>query len=283
MATVTKAGGVDIFRAIEVKRPAVDPLGSSVLDHYPAVESTSFGLRNDEGLWVSYDSIVPETPIPFADFCAGVFTPIFHNGTWITAETFAVQLGAECMNVGLDHDDMVEEVKRVFDSNAGSAVEQYLLAHRFTAGDVVEVTGAGTPVSLQAAVAFLEGYMAMHYVGKPTIHLPRMSASLLGLRVKWIDGKAYTPSGCRIVCGGGYDTSAEFTGAYPIFATGEVYTEKATDVDVSTYVIPGDGTSGMDNIFQTAAERLYRVAVQGPVAKVNVEATGSTFTDGVAS
>ena len=81
--------------------------------------------------------------------------------------------------------------------------------------------------------------------------------------------------------GGGYDEGEDLsTGTWDMYATGEVYIEQSEEINVQTYVVPGDGSgtgsdeNGIsDNTSLALAERMYRVAVDCFVAK----ATGTVW------
>ena len=271
----------------EVTRPVPDPLKSSVMDHATVgPDVASFGLRNNEGLWPSYnclDTLVP-TPICPDPLLAesGGFKQFATIG-WMPAFEFAVYGAVQCSPVGLDMTDQKSEVERVFSLNEGKGVEQGLLLNRFVA------TGSGDPVqwdapvdlsaagmSLLGALAALEGYAAATYAGVPTIHMPRAAALMLsGLgAITWTNGIATTKTGAMVAAGGGYDSTAVPTGSYDLYATGEVYVERSEGVNIQTYVLPGDGSgvgsgeNGLaDNTVISLAERMYRVAVDCFVAK----------------
>ena len=61
-----------IVKETGVARPEPDALTSSVLDHATIKEVTSFGLRNNDGLWPSYNCLdttipTPMCPVPVAE------------------------------------------------------------------------------------------------------------------------------------------------------------------------------------------------------------------------
>jgi hypothetical protein len=90
------------------------------------------------------------------------------------------------------------------------------------------------------------------------------------------DGKFFTKAGSKVAAGGGYDdTDSSISGTMEFYVTGEVYVEKSGLVDLSQYVIPGDGSglgsgeNGLaDNTVIALAERMYRVGVDCLVANV---------------
>lgn len=270
---------VKIIKETGVNRPDTTPLGSSVLDHATVVETASFGLRNNEGLWPSYnclDTLVPTSicPDPLA-------WKTFGFAEWMPGLEFAIYGGAQCKAVGLDKEDQKSEVARVFGLNEGKGVEQVLLFNRFVASDSdapiqwdapTDLTPA-VAISLQTALALLEGYAAAVYAGVPTIHMPRAAASLLNERIVWVDGKAYTRSGSKVAIGGGYDSLTP-DGTWDMYATGEVYVERSEEVSVQTYELTGTGEDGSDglspfesNTVLALTERMFRVAVDCFVAK----------------
>lgn len=282
---------VRIVKGAEVTRPTTTPLGSSVLDHATIQENASFGLRNNAGLWPSYnclDTLVPTTlcPSPLQDT-----TKSFGSAVWVPGFEFAVYGAVQCRTVGLDRQDMASEIARVFALNEGKGVEQVLLYNRFVATDSDAEIAWGDPVDLSSAnmtllgaLAALVGYSAAVYAGQPTIHMPRSAAVILSAlgAIKDEGGILYTKTGAKIAAGGGYDDTAALSGTFDLYATGEVYVERSEKVEVTdVHVLPGDGSgigSGenglMDNTVIGLAERLYRVGVDCFVAK----ATGTVWT-----
>ena len=277
---------VKITTETPATRPVPDPLTSSVLDHALAAgnvkENAEFGLRNNEGLWPSYncmDTLIPTPICPDPEF-----TKTFSHAEWVPGLEFAVHGGAQCKAVGLDKADMASEINRVFGLNEGKGIEMVLLFNRFVATDSdvfpawaapVDLTPVSGPTGLLAlpvALALLEGYAAQNYAGKPTIHMPRAAATMLGERIVWKGDLAFTRNGSKVAMGGGYDTS-EADGTWDLYATGEVYIERSEQVDVSTFVIPGDGTDAAigDNSVLSLTERMYRVAVDCFVAKATAK------------
>lgn len=272
---------IKIVRGSDVRRPVTTPLESSVLDHAVVLVNDNFGLTNDAGLWPSYSCLDTLVPTPICPDPLDVEFKTFSKAEWQPSFTFAVHGAVQCSAVGLDAADQQSEVARVFELNEGRGVETALLLNRFVAhgsGGVVwdapvDVTPSAA-VSLPIALAILEGYAAIHYAGVPTIHMPRAAASLLGDRIVWRDGKAFTRSGSKVACGGGYD-SDPVDGTWDLYATGEVYVERSSIVRVSTQVLPGDGSglgsdeNGLaDNTVVALVERMYRVAVDCFAAKV---------------
>lgn len=277
---------VTIIKGSEITRPDTTPLGSSILDHATVATVKSFGLRNNEGLWNSYNCLDTLVPTPICPDPTAAKT--FGFSEWMPGFEFAVHGGVQCGAVGLDVEDQKAEVARVFELNEGKGIEQALLLNRFVATDSdapvqweapvdVTVTGPTGLLSLSANLAALIGYAAQHYAGQPTIHMPRAAAELLGDRIIWKDGLAYTRTGAKIATGGGYDGS-NADGSWDLFATGEVYVEKSDLIRQQSYVIPGDGSgvgsdeNGLaDNTVVTLVERMYRVGIDCFVAKATAE------------
>lgn len=276
----------------EVTRPTTVPLKSSILDHVKAAGNLNedmdhFGLRNNEGLWPSYNCLDLFTPTPICPDPnldeAGEYKE-FNTAPWVPSFEFAVVGGVQCNLVGLDNADQKAEVGRVFGLSEGKGIERALKANRFVArtpdaktpanlrnqgewDDAEDVT-PDSPVNLKQAIAILEGIAAARYVGIPTIHMPRAAVSMISDMVQWRDdGLAYTPAGSKIAVGGGYDDEAMLlSGEWDLYASGEVYIERAPLVHLQQPVIPGDGSSAatnglVDNTMVTLAERQYRVAI----------------------
>lgn len=270
----------------DITRPATTPLTSSILDHATNADIAKFGLRNNEGLWPSYnclDTLVPTATCP--DPTVGFKT--FGFGEWVPAFQFAVHGGVQCKIIGLDRADMEAEVRRVFALNEGKGVEQALLWNRFIASDSDSPVQWDDPVDLTpsldvspaVALALLEGYAARIYAGLPTIHMPRSVASLLGDRIVWKGDKAYTRLGSKVAMGGGYDAD-QFDGTWDIFATGEVYVERGERLAFNSFTIPGDGSgtgsdeNGLDdNTAIALVERQFRVGVDCFAARVTATAS----------
>lgn len=280
---------VRITQGAEVSRPTPDRLTSSVLDHATVVEKSDFGLRNNDGIWPSYNCIDMLVPTPICPDPVAVKT--FSKAEWVPGFEFAVHGAVQCSAVGLDTEDQKSEVSRVFGLAEGKGVEQALLLNRFVATDAEQPVQWEAPVDLTpgaaitptVALALLEGYAAAHYAGLPTIHMPRAAATVLSSQglIVWTGDKAFTKSGSKVAIGGGYDDPSEDPdGTWDMFATGEVYVERSETVNVNSIVIPGDGSgtgSGQnglaDNTVIGLAERMYRVAVDCFVAK----ATATVF------
>lgn len=294
------------IRGTEVKRPEPARLTSSVLDHARdqgnvTEVSGGFGYVNNAGVYVSYnclDLLTPTAicPDPLVEETGELKE--FDTATWQPGFTFAVYGGVQCRAIGLDVADQSAEVKRVFELSQGKGVERALAGTRFVqqdgpgSGDAAnpydgewddpeDLTPTGT-VSLQVALALLEGDAANHYNGLPTIHMPRAAATILetsGLIV-WNGDLAFTKNGSRVAIGGGYDDPAMLaTGLWSMYATGDVSIQMSKAVEVKDYpVLPGMTTGGSDEVLiengvVSLAERMFRVAVDCYVAK----ATGKVF------
>jgi hypothetical protein len=278
-------------RGSEVTRPTPEPVTSSVLDHaaaagnvvtIPATEG--FGLRNDEGLWPSYnclDLLTPTATCPNPT----VGEKTFKRAEWQPGFVFAVYGGVECSAIGLDVADQKAETQRVFEASEGKGVEQALLYTRFAASesgddfpweDVPDLTPT-TGIPLTVALALLEGDAAANYVGLPTIHMPRAAATVLEVSglIVWNGDLAFTKNGSKVAIGGGYDDPTMLaSGQWTMYATGEVYVEKSEQVKQNVYVIPGEvdpsseGNLLTENAHISFAERMYRVAIDCYAAQV---------------
>lgn len=267
---------VNIIRGTEINAPAIEPIKSSILDHATVVETASFGHRNNEGLWLSYNAL--DTQVPLPDYCepevdpddpdydpdAEPFQKTFASASWISGAEFSVHGGVTCKAIGLDRPLQESEVKRVFAATEGRGVERGLLASvlRPDAEDVTPTTAA----SLSVALAALEGRAAATYAGLPTIHMSRAAATLLGAdKIVWVGDKAYTRLGSKVAIGGGYDTDEDLTGTFDLYATGEVFIEKSDMVDISTF-------DTLTNDVLTLVERMYRVGIDSIIYKASGKA-----------
>lgn len=278
-----------IIRGAEVNRPEPDALTSSVLDHSTVVEKSDFGLRNNEGLWPSYNCLDLLVPTPICPEPLQTTAKIFTTAGWVPGFEFAVYGGVQCSAVGLDKADQKSEVARVFGRSEGKGVEQALLLNRFVANvqGSADPDGAaywaapdalGTAPSLLAALGILEGYAAAHYAGVPTLHLPRAVITMGFGQGALVErgGKFFTKAGSKVVAGGGYDdTTGAQGGTMDFYVTGEVYVERSEEINVQAYVVPGDGSgigsdqNGLsDNTVISLAERMYRVGIDCLLAKV---------------
>lgn len=267
-----------------ITRPSTTRPRSSVLDHATVRDITNgFGLRNDDGLWVSYNCVGTATPTPICPDPLGVedYFKEFATADWIPGYTFAMYAGVQCQTVGLDRADMESELRRVYEEIEGKGVERSLLDNRFVAatgsdapwGAPTDLNSTGVEITPATALALVEGYAAANYAGVPTIHMPRAAASFLNERLVWEGDKAFTRLGSKVAVGGGYDedpTAIE----WDIYATGEVYVERSTKIELTEVVRPGDGSgmgsdqNGLEpNTTISLAERMYRVAVDCFVVK----------------
>lgn len=285
-----------IIRNSEITRPTTTPIKSSVLDHATVETVEEFGLRNNMGLWPSYnclDTLVPTAmcPDPLLGDSGGFKQ--FSTGGWNPGFEFGLQGAIQCSPVGLDKADFESELGRVFELNEGKGVEQGLLLNRFVA-QVVDSDEVGlipewdapvdlTPacaVSAGVALALLEGYARSIYAGVPTLHIPAAVGSLLNERLIWVGDKAFTRLGSKVAMGGGYDDPTMLaTGEWDLYATGEVFVERSSTVNVTQFVRPADGSgvgseeNGLaDNTIVALVERMFRVGVDCFVAKATATA-----------
>lgn len=291
-----------IIRNTDVSRPTTTPLKSSILDHARAAGNFKggidhFGLRNNAGMWPSYNCLDLLTPTPLCPDPSldesGEFKS-FDAVSWTPAFEFAVHGGVQCKMVGLDKADQKAEVDRVFGLSEGKGIERALRDNRFVARvapaeNPTNLRGLGEwsapdeitpeqPVNLKQAIALLEGVAAARYVGIPTIHMPRAAVSMISDMVQWRDDDlAYTPAGSKIAVGGGYDDEAMLlSGVWDLWVSGEVYIEATDTSSHQTPVLPGDGSGAgagqnglVDNTMITLVERTYRVAVDCFVAHIS--------------
>ncbi len=280
-----------IIRGDEILRPATAPIKSSILDHATVETVEEFGLRNNSGLWVSYnclDTLVPTPICPDPLLAESGDFKQFSRGGWVPGFEFAVHGAVQCSAVGLDTEDFNSELSRIFEANEGKGVEQALLLNRFVELALESDDPPNSPswdapvdltptcaVSAPVALALLEGYARSVYAGVPTLHIPAAVGSLLNERLIWVGDEAFTRLGSKVAMGGGYDDQSLLeTGTWDLYATGEVFVEKSTDITINQIVRPGDGSgvgsdeNGLaDNTVVALVEKMFRVGVDCFVAK----------------
>jgi hypothetical protein len=295
---------IEMVRGIEITRPTTTPLKSSVLDHARAAgnlddvpEDTGFGFVNSNGLWISYNQLETLTPVascpePLLSETGGFKT--FDTADWVPSMEFNVYGGVQCKTVGLDREDQHRELERVFTLNEGRGVEEALLGNRFIAqatdpdNPLAGSWGAPTDispssdVSARVAIGLLEGWFARHYAGVPTLHMPRALGTILGSDIiEWRGDLAFTRMGSKVAFGGGYDEEIP-DGTMDIYATGEVFVQRSATVSIKAIQLDtasrvGQLDTGLaPNTAISLVERMFRVAVDGPVAKATATVTGVT-------
>lgn len=257
--------------------PEVIPLEGTLLD--TATVKDGIAWLDGLDLWQSYAAMKFGQA---ALFCASNSKDLTGNSAaWVSGFRFAAYGGVTCKSVGLDMADEETQVRTVFERGESTAVERALMEVRFraAAGDntgrwatPTDITPSGGAVSPKVGVALLEGYFGSVYTGAPTIHMPRVIASiLLGQTGATLDGKLIQSKlGSKIVAGAGYDYpntgpggSNAPTGEKWLYATGGVYIGRG----------PAEVRQAFDqstNDVIMLAERGYIVAVDGPVAAVRV-------------
>lgn len=284
-----------MIEGTKVSRPEPEALTSTILDHATVVDNVEkFGYRNNEGLWPSYNCLDLLVPTPMCpDAVADADFKDFKVAGWVPGFQFAVHGGVQCGAMGLDTADQKAEVERVFARSEAKGVEMALLLNRFVANDgpgsddpfspydasweaPVDLSAAG--MTLTGAIAALESYAAAVYAGAPTLHMPRgavLAAFGAGL-ITERGGKFYTKTGAKVAAGGGYDDpdAVPASGVFDIYATGEVYVERAKRLVFQEYTMPGDGSgtgsgeNGLaDNTVIALVERAFRVGIDCFAAK----------------
>lgn len=152
-----------------------------------------------------------------------------------------------------------ERARKALEAGEGFAVERYLWDNVFdTNVDLTPVPGTG--VSVKAAIGLIEEYMGQQYMGCPMLHVGRFGTAHLDSNYD----EQKTENGSPVANGAGYRRGFPANPAFPAFwivATGQVTiwrTEAAFNV----------GREPHSNTTTALAERLYDIAVQGPVAAV---------------
>lgn len=298
----------EMIEGTEITRPTPAPLISTILDHATVVENPAkFGLRNNEGLWPSYNCLDLLVPTPTCAKPVAEFEfKNFKVAGWVPGFEFGVHGGVQCSAIGLDEADQKAEVERVFTRSEGKGVEMALLLNRFVdnsegpgSDDVtnpyasqwdapVDLSAAG--MTLVGAMAALESYAAAVYAGVPTFHMPRgavLAAFGQGL-ITESGGKFYTKTGAKVAAGGGYDDPDQSDySTYDIFITGEVYVERSKRLSFQNRTLPGDGSgtgsdqNGLaDNTVIALVERMFRVGIDCFSAKATGSVSGASSSGG---
>lgn len=257
--------------------PRVSPLEGTLLQTATVEDGVSWLDGLD--LWQSYAEMSFGQA---ALFCASNSKDLDNNSAqWVSGFRFAAYGGVTCKAVGLDMPVQEAAIREVFLRGESAAVERALMDVRFqaAAGDnagrwdtPTDITPGAGAVRPAVGVALLEGYMGSVYTGAPTIHMPRVIASLLlGQTGATLDGTSImTKLGSKIVAGVGYDYpntgpggADAPTGEKWLYGSGEVYIGRGP-VEVR------QAFTQSNNDVVVLAERAYIVAVDGPVAAVRV-------------
>ncbi len=260
--------------------PAVQPLEGTLLD--AAVVQDGIEWLDGADLWESYAGMKFGQA---ALFCAPNSKDLDNNSAdWVSGFRFAAYGGVTCKAVGLDMADQEAQVRTVFERGESTAVERALMETRFrpAAGanvgrwePTVDITPASGAVKPGLGVALLEGFYASLYTGSPTIHMPRVIASLLlGVDGASMDGGVIeTKLGSKIAAGVGYDFPntgpdgvAAPVGERWVYATGAVYIGRGETTIQQSF-------EQLNNDVVVLGERAYVVAVDGPVVALRVTVT----------
>jgi hypothetical protein len=261
----------------QISAPTVEAIKGTLLD--AATVSDGIEWATEEAVFDTYNCMSFEAA---AEFCAPSPKTFDQEAGWNDGFRFAAYGGVSCRTVGLDQDEMLRRVEDVFRRGESTAVERAFMENRFRVSDPAglwpaptDITPASGPVSAKAGVALLEGYSGSVYVGAPTIHIPRSTASLLlGDQIVLADGSTIrTRLGSKIAAGVGYDfPNTGPTGAEPaagekwLYATGEVVVRRGP-------AIVRQVMSHNDNEVQVLAERMYIGAADCFAAAVRVTLT----------
>ena len=246
--------------------PTVTPLRGTLLD--AASVSDNFKWLDGNDLFESYNCMKFQSS---ADFCAPNSKTFNNVAGWVDGIRFAAYGGVTCKAIGLDQSKMKSEVERVFNNGESTAVERALMSTRFVADtettprwDAPVDVNTGGAVAPAVALALLEGYAADHYVGTPTLHIPRVIASLLARNktLEWDGDVLRTQMGSKIAAGAGYDYpntgptgAAAAAGEKWLYATGEV--------------VVGRGPASVLQAMDTGTNDVFVLGERGYIAAVD--------------
>lgn len=257
--------------------PPVIPLEGTLLDAAEVKDGISW--LNGEDLWESFAAMkFGQAPV----FCGDNDKDLDENSAlWVSGFVFGAYGGVTCKAPGMDMASQEASIREVFTRGESTAVERALMDIRFkaAAGDnagrwdtPTDITPAAGAVKPAVGVGLLEGYFSSVYTGAPTIHMPRVIASLLlGVDGATLEGKTIrTKLGSKIAAGAGYDypnTSpagvAAAAGERWVYASGGVVVLRGP-VEVR------QSFEQSNNDVVVLAERAYVVAVDGPVVALRV-------------
>lgn len=268
-----------IIREKFIAAPQITAAPGGVLTHATVIENDAIGWRDERGVfpsWNCLDTLVPTT------ICPGN-VPVekgFDQAEWVPGFNFSVYGGVNCRLVGYDRAEAYENLRRVFLVNESKGVERALMETRFQPSPsgqpnswngATDITPVGGPVSPSVGLAMLEDYAGYAYAGVPTIHAPRIVASLLAQDSLEREGdRFHTKLGSKFVNGAGYSPSlgpggvSPGTGEFWLYATGEIVVERGEIFQRDTQDLPYNEDYAL-------VERTYRVVVDCFVAAVRVE------------
>jgi hypothetical protein len=218
--------------------PTTTPVKGSILDAATVKEGIEW--LDGADLFETFNCLSFDAS---ADFCVPNTLVLDGARTWVDGLRFAAYGGTLCKAVGNDMARARSEVERVFRDGEYRAVEQALVdifsgVGSFSPAD--DLTPSGGAVLPLEAVAVLESYAAANYVGTPTLHMPRLVASLLAgpKHIEFEGNTLRTALGSKVAAGGGYDMAgtdfeggAITAGESWIVATGETLLLRG-DLDV---------------------------------------------------
>lgn len=252
-----------------LQAPVPDPLSGTLLDSVEVSE----GRVETVGLYTTLNCMtVPET----ADICAAVNTLAWNAPKTVDGIRFVADIGVACQGF-VNWDTLQPEFARAVDLRESAAVEQNLLALRFTGTQggaaATDITPAGGAVDAKVGIALLEGDAARKYVGLATIHSPRTVASLINATgsISKTGNRWYSSLGTKFIAGAGYDSNLGPTGAAPaagemwVYATGEVRVHRMRRVELDPIL---DRSS---NITYLRSQRPYMVDVDCYLSAVRVK------------
>jgi hypothetical protein len=259
--------------------PTITPPLGTLLD--AATVSDEFAWNEGNDLFESYNCLQFGAE---AVFCAPNTITLAEGIGWQDGIKFAAYGGIRCKAVGMDIEQAKAEVRAAFETGESTAVERALMSDRFIADTVplgsrwaapTDITPAAGAVKPGVGIALLEGHASSQYVGMPTLHIPRVIASL----VLGVDGAEFSGSvlqtklGSKVAAGAGYDFpntgptgAAAPTGEKWLYATGEVAVQRGD-------VILQDTFNQSNNEVVILAERPYVASVDCYAAAVRVQVT----------
>lgn len=226
-----------IVRPRYIEPDKIEPIAGTLLD-LAKIEETLEWLHEGAALFESYNCIPMEG---IADWCGPNSKEFDYQGSWVDGDRFAVYGGVTCNAIGGEWEGIQTKAEAAWRSREHIGVEVAAMTHLAVHPDTEDLTPAGGPVSPKTALALLEGHAARFYAGVPTIHTPRLVASLLSQdKTIELEGRRLKSAlGSKLAAGGGYDypnlgTDGEEAeaGTKWLYGSGEVVLARTPEIRV---------------------------------------------------
>lgn len=255
-----------LIRRAERTAPVVNAVKGTLLDVVTPTEGDTWG--EPTGLYTSLNCI----PVGNSTDICSPGTKTYSSPEIIDGFRFSVYTGFTCKSVGLDWEEINQQIQHISIVRESVPIEESFMASPAFQGatDLTPAAGATPEVGL----ALLEADMAANY-GAGMIHMPRAIAAALLFGAKGalvLEGnKLYTAFGTPVAASGGYDVDNLGPGAdtpdagdYWMWATGLVQLAR------TPWIVPGPQVKTSTNDVSVLAERTYTASVDCFASAVKV-------------